>query len=388
MLDVVDLFREQDTRDELGIAPIRDAFADRFFPGTIVPQTRARYYLFVPWMYRDLERKRVGSNEVARVARKREGELIEILKRLPDTGVIGRQSGGEIRRLPSNTYWPGLVRWGIFRLGVSQDEYHADLDRIHERRGTRQLTDDGEPLGSHGMESWDSDIPLPAVSYPTETDFALSKAEARYLQGRIERAVPRSMLAWLVTNGRSDDLIDELDYVWDFARLAELPEDLRREVDQARCFSEVLNGAALLYNLLLAREARREEQVETYVSALAEWSGMIQSRRNVFVAWSLDDFWPLVDGSGHRIPTPARTFVSQWVAWVRSTGWAPAAAESAVPVALVRDREMSIKKLQSRFRNPRLLELWGGAAGTRALDFRWRIARGILSDILAGLERN
>ena len=33
MLNVVHLFREQDTRDELGIGTIRDAFAGYFFPG-------------------------------------------------------------------------------------------------------------------------------------------------------------------------------------------------------------------------------------------------------------------------------------------------------------------------------------------------------------------
>jgi hypothetical protein len=32
-LDVVDLFREQDTRDELGIGTVRDAIADSLFPG-------------------------------------------------------------------------------------------------------------------------------------------------------------------------------------------------------------------------------------------------------------------------------------------------------------------------------------------------------------------
>lgn len=41
VLDVVRLFREQDTRDEIGIGIIRDAFADFFFPGTSTIQTRA-----------------------------------------------------------------------------------------------------------------------------------------------------------------------------------------------------------------------------------------------------------------------------------------------------------------------------------------------------------
>ena len=51
MLDVVALFRERDTRDELGIGSIRDAFADILFPGTSTIQTRVRYMLFVPWIY-------------------------------------------------------------------------------------------------------------------------------------------------------------------------------------------------------------------------------------------------------------------------------------------------------------------------------------------------
>jgi len=33
MLDVIDLFREHDTRHELGVGSVRDAFADMLFPG-------------------------------------------------------------------------------------------------------------------------------------------------------------------------------------------------------------------------------------------------------------------------------------------------------------------------------------------------------------------
>jgi hypothetical protein len=64
MLDVVDLFREHDTRDELGIGSVRDAFADMLFPGTSTIMTRARYFLLVPWTYQKLERQRVSSAEV------------------------------------------------------------------------------------------------------------------------------------------------------------------------------------------------------------------------------------------------------------------------------------------------------------------------------------
>jgi len=48
ILEAIDLFREKDTRDELGVAGIRDAFSDMLFPGTGARQTRARYFFFVP----------------------------------------------------------------------------------------------------------------------------------------------------------------------------------------------------------------------------------------------------------------------------------------------------------------------------------------------------
>ena len=50
MLEVVELFKEEGTVDELGIGSIRDALADSLFPGTSVLHTRLRYVLFIPWL--------------------------------------------------------------------------------------------------------------------------------------------------------------------------------------------------------------------------------------------------------------------------------------------------------------------------------------------------
>ena len=43
-LDAIEQFKDSTTRDELGLGTIRDAFADHFFPGTSVLQTRARWH--------------------------------------------------------------------------------------------------------------------------------------------------------------------------------------------------------------------------------------------------------------------------------------------------------------------------------------------------------
>ena len=47
VLSVLELISERGTLDELGIASIRDGFADLFFPGTSTIQTRAKYFFIV-----------------------------------------------------------------------------------------------------------------------------------------------------------------------------------------------------------------------------------------------------------------------------------------------------------------------------------------------------
>ena len=48
--DVMNLLQEQGAVDELGIGLVRDAFANYFFPGTSTVQTRAKYFLIVPYL--------------------------------------------------------------------------------------------------------------------------------------------------------------------------------------------------------------------------------------------------------------------------------------------------------------------------------------------------
>ena len=78
-LEVIDQFREESTRDELGIGSIRDAIADLLFPGTSTVQTRARYFLFIPWLYgarsqgNRLSRHRIAGSGIRNIADLRAG---------------------------------------------------------------------------------------------------------------------------------------------------------------------------------------------------------------------------------------------------------------------------------------------------------------------------
>lgn len=123
VLSVLDLLSENGTLDELGIAPVRDGFADLFFPGTSTIQTRAKYFLIVPYILKDLERgNEANLNRLQSILDESEKKCaMQLLEKEQDTaGVIGSRSlsqGGWVKRTPSSIYWAGLRSYGVFTGG-------------------------------------------------------------------------------------------------------------------------------------------------------------------------------------------------------------------------------------------------------------------------------
>jgi hypothetical protein len=115
MTEVISLFGERDTRDELGLGSVRDAFANLFFPGTSTLQTRARYFLFVPWAYRYFEEHKVSSRKIERRLKRYEVRTIKALSETDQDGVIGIVAGASLQRFPSSIYWSRLEVWDIRR---------------------------------------------------------------------------------------------------------------------------------------------------------------------------------------------------------------------------------------------------------------------------------
>jgi hypothetical protein len=72
------LFEDTDTVDDLGIGTVRDSISNSLFPGTSVIQTRARYFLFVPWLFRRAEQRH--PQQLVAKATDMERSLIEALR--------------------------------------------------------------------------------------------------------------------------------------------------------------------------------------------------------------------------------------------------------------------------------------------------------------------
>jgi hypothetical protein len=383
-LDVIDLFREKGTVDELGMGTIRDAIADLLFPGTSTIMTRARYYLFIPWIYLRQEQRKTASNEIGQLARKDEIALIAALKNGGESqGVIGVDAGPLLKRLPSTIYWQSLGVLGIRRYEGSLENYNRALDSFY-KKGDVIRGDDGHVVSGGNLRRWDPALPPAPERLLKESSLALTKGEANYLRERVMHAAPHSLFAFLV-NQPYDDANPA--FPWDHESASQFPMQNREELMHARNFAEAMHGSALLYNLMLAEKRPDDtERITRYQELFEEWATLISAKRAALNRWSRADFWKLVHGTGARIPPATVAFVTVWLD--KAIGSDPAALEHSKGARdLIIGRERMLKRGLARLTNARALDLWGGASSSERLNYRWnRPVTAILADVRQPLD--
>ena len=375
--ELLSLFARSESRDELGIGQIRDAFSDLLFPGTSVVQTRARYFLVVPWLYRAGAVRRSGAQLDAWV-KQQERRLVEVLRREGHTeGLIGRRAGPQVKNLPSTIYWSGLVRYGILRRGVA-------LGRL----GPAVAAAETDELAERTRGDWYPTLPPAPDGFPAALPggFDLTAEEGSWLAERMCVAAPGSVLAGLLTSETPVDVHSAAP--WDDPASLGLPEAATEVLDHAERFSLAMLGAALLYNLLVGEQyeqaglTRVQEPVARYREQLEAWAA--ECRGADFEVWDRARFWDLVRVVNPRIGALTRGFVDRWLDAVVAGQIAGAADDGALR-GLVLARERVQKRGQARLANRNLLTAWSGASGSGRLDYRWGTVRRLVSDIQEGL---
>lgn len=364
-LQVVELFALRETRDELGLGSIRDALADAMFPGISTVQRRARYFLFVPWIFRAAEGK---AGDLLAQTQKAELALVSVLAAGDDTdGVIGSRAGQRLKQLPSMIYWQGLERWGIRRRRGTREQWAR-------ARRPQTTTDDGEHIGA--LAWWHDNLVDPPQGFPHEASLALLPEEAQYLAERITSSCPGTLLAWLITRGRP---WEPTHFAWELAVRNELGAEHLRVLDHAQAFSEAMNGAALLYNLMLAEETEDADRQDQYDVRLEDW------RQALTPGWDRTDFWTLTSEIASRHDPRARRFVDAWLDLVEG-GVDPRRSDDAR--GLIRSRELEVKRRYARLSFDSARDTWRGAAGAQQLDFRWPSTQRQVLDIVSALGSN
>lgn len=372
MLEILDLFKEAGTVDELGIGAIRDALSDALFPGTSVIHTRLRYVLFIPWLLQQAGHKST-TDEMTREFRRLEVKLIESLLAGGDSlGVIGNRARWRLQRMPSGIYWSALGSWDICDIDSVEAFFRRQYDsRMLARRTT--IADDPEAREAPARTGLDPHLPDAPTNLLKSTSLSLTAEEEGYLSDQIARSTSGTMLSWLITHPPSADAA----FVWEVDNLSSAPPHLVTLVDHARKFSVAIHGATLLYNLLLAEKANRSSLQDRYRDQLRQWRAELETS-NVLADWDRADWWATIQRQNSRLSPLTRRFVDEWLDLASSRVDVAASVAARDLVAL---RERRIKGGRARLVNQSALDRWQGGSGTSRHDFRWATAKSHLNDL-------
>lgn len=394
MMEAVDQFRDETTLDDLGFGAIRDALSNTLFPGVSTIQTRLRYVLFVPWLLQEASHL----DTVARMQsqfREDEFRLISALQSgLESLGVIGRDAGRSLQRLPSEIYWGAIGRWGIAEPGFSTRRYfERQLLRREQLKSTPRAEDPEVPLHLTPT-GLDPRLPEPPGDLLQETTFALRPEDARYLCETITRTAAGSLLAHLVTH-RPESWTDESTRpagVGDPSIRQGLPPELDALVDRATRFALTAHGANLLYNLLLAEATHQTDQqgtslTEVYTQRFDGWFTEAQDTEPLHTQ-DRELLWQTVIHSGRRLSASTKDFVGTWADAVAAAGTADDLTGSSELRSMVAAREREKKGPRARLNpgNQLALDAWGGASGTARFGYLWNNASRHLQDLYEAEE--
>lgn len=284
----MDLLREPGAVDELGIGVIRDAFANRFFPGTSTIQTRAKYFLIVPYLLYELENDNqiLPAQKMLEELEKDELNFIDVLKKSGEQGVIGATAGKNLRRKPSNIYWNGIKTYEIFRgPNISLNDYARIVSKVkNEKRyaksqvNIKNKNEDGSGDDQDVISSEFADgfwRVLPEENWREDLTIRLTTKEAQFLKERIIDSCPDTLIGHI--------LIKEL-YQFckleNFDNLEEMintfPKNITSDYLQAKNFADFIIGAHIRFNVLLSKS-----QDDKIKSLWEEWFAGVDNHKDL-----------------------------------------------------------------------------------------------------------
>ncbi len=244
-------------RDEIGFLTIHQRYADLFFPGTSVLHTRARYALFVPWLFEDLSGL-IGPT-AQRELQERERLLAGRLRKAGEAQVIGsRVFPKPSSQPPSTVYWNALSIWGILlerpdKRTVSRAQAHRILKAM-----SSATDDDGQSL--HGFDPPFVLLPPRPTSWRSgDISLKLEKDEVTFLRELLGQLRPykKSELSLLARLVRTE--AEAPPGMWSDETRAVAGAD-RDALERARQVAHLAGIGRAIYDALLERLIERDDQ--------------------------------------------------------------------------------------------------------------------------------
>ena len=369
ILSTLKMLGEQNVLDELGIGGVRDAYSNILFPGISTLQTRAKYFVLIPYLFQSAkiqtEKGKIHSGrELLQWINEREdrlaASLTEKAKNLPEevTGIIGSrayQNRRSVKVKPSAIYWTGLRTFGIFR---RENTYlPAACNLVFQEARQKTGADDDEVF----FEKADNHLFMFAPLCPVNGSENLYREilEANFLSECIQLSPysSGSLLAFCVKHRMA---------ISDFKSVPVdlLPEGLRRDYQLAREFSRLIFGAHIRYNVIYSEYTDQKVKDQ-----FQEW-------RDIFLSEPID-LDPVLDRVS--CPPALKGFCKAFQDTVRTND------TSSMDELIVR-RELHTKKERAKLRKPQEYHYDPAhPIHLYELDYRFDRASVIIRDILKGL---
>lgn len=401
---ILSMMAEKGTLDELGIGRIRDAYSDALFPGISTIQTRAKYFIIIPRIFRDYQEltsaKKRRYKDLQSYLKERENEVAKVLATVHSedvTGIIGRtriDTGGVDRR-PSVIYWNGLRKFGIVKTELSFSDFCRDLecsDTASENKlvENEDGADDNHVLKTRGVVSLPGGHSNDSNDWFSEKKLSiyLSLEEANFLKEIFsnKEAIANSVLAQLFKNNLVNKALSDIgnEKVADFDVLTDLlttnskvSEQCKKTIILANEFSLAMEGPHIRFNFLLARNNKNELKVEEYDQAFKDWKEDV-TQKKLFKAGCAERWLSGYDHSFARLGnSKAGTFVKKVCELMQSNGSVEQLDK------LIEKRALDNKPGNSLLLKKVEIKEW---IGIQRLNYRWGTAKNILQDIQDGLH--
>lgn len=389
---VIDMLATPGVIDELGIGVIRDSFSDSLFPGISTIQTRAKYFVTVPRIFKDYEKLPANKRRSKRLADYLNDQenlcmtaLVEHHQDDPQDGIIGERfynKQGEVQRKPSSAYWVGIRQFGLIRTELSLQAFcrrfaNPDQALLELVQGSDKSKGDDPDASEHGNEA----IICPAYdpNWMEQISLHLSGDEASFLSNQIAAKVPHSLLGQVLLDPDLRTQFVGLPNEWNFTTLADeaplvqvLPEELKRIILAARDFWQLMLGAHIKYNCLLQDRHGTRAKKEEFDTDWDNWRNELASFK--WDRWTTGALWDQVKLHQRRVRNHTVQFVEDWIDGVKN------GLSSEKLNTLVSEQERYNKKSRARLQ-PSAQESVSDWIGIGDLNYRLFQARTIIRDI-------
>ncbi len=387
---VLDLLKKRGVIDELGMGVIRDAFADRMFPGISTIQTRAKYFTLVAYRVQAFI-ERAGNRETLEnyLGRHEKMDRIKLVENHGEDGELGIVGGTfgldwkkDVIRKPSSIYWNGLRTFGFITPEISLSEFSSRLSK--DKTSIKEMLKGSKEDDGDATQSWENQqpkvtIPSPHPEYWNTLEIHLNQEEARLLRQHMTDQEPDSLIGQILLNPEWIEDALQLPNKGSFLEFCELPflqeievPGLAATIEHARDFWRIMNGAHIRYNCLLQEGADDPTNGEKFQR---EWEEWLEEMTPFPQSWDDEFLWELVGTRAKRIG-PTKRFVTMWIKQTRQ-----GCTDLQKCNDLVRLQERQNKGPRARLSS----ENRGGHpsdwVGLRDLNYRLPVALQILQDI-------